>query len=191
MDSFDHFLVDIEGLQIHFIHQKSSQPNAIPLMLNHGWPGSFLEFVPTITPLTEAAKTTTGGNVSFHVVVPSLPGFAFSSAPPTNWTTIDTARVYNTLMTKILGYETFAVFGTDWGSAPSYSLYESYNQSTRAAHFAFIPFLPIPRAEFEEQNIILNSSLLEFEQQQTEAWSATGNAYLLLQNTKASISICL
>lgn len=160
-------------------------------MLNHGWPGSFLEFGPTILPLTEAAKTTNGGNVSFHVVVPSLPGFVFSSAPPANWTTIDTARIYNTLMTEVLGYEKFAVFGTDWGSAPSYSLYESYNQSTRAAHFAFIPFLPILRSKFEEQNITLNSSLLEFEQQQTEAWSATGNAYLLLQNTKVSICMCL
>jgi pimeloyl-ACP methyl ester carboxylesterase len=91
------------------------------LLMNHGWPGSFLEFVPVIRPLTQKSKTASGKSVSFHVVVPSLPGYVFSSAPGANWTLDDTARVFNTLMMEVLGYETFATHGTDLGCGVSYS----------------------------------------------------------------------
>jgi pimeloyl-ACP methyl ester carboxylesterase len=137
------FTSNIEGLILHFIHERSSDPHAIPLLLNHGWPGSFLEFTPIIKELTKVATTSTGKPISFHVVVPSLPGFAFSSAPPANWTLEDTARIQHTLMTQILGYKEFATHGTDYGSGPAYTLYANYSRSTRAAHFTFIPFLPL------------------------------------------------
>lgn len=76
--------------------------------------GSFHEFIPVISPLTQSANTSPGKNVSFHVVVPSLPGFTFSSAPPANWTIDDTGRIFNTLMTEVLGYPKYALHGTDW-----------------------------------------------------------------------------
>lgn len=121
----------IEGLNIHFVHEKSLSKDAIPLLLLHGWPGqslrlcsllsfdslvegSFTEFIPVITPLTQNSITLTGKSVSYHVVVASLPGFTFSSAPPANWTVDDTGRIFNTLMTEVLGYSTFTVHGTDW-----------------------------------------------------------------------------
>ncbi len=102
-----------------------------------------MEFLPVINDLSKKAVTSTAKSVSFHVVVPSLPGFTFSSPPPANWTVDDTARVFNTLMTKVLGYKTFATFGTDFGAGPAYSLYDNFNTSTRAAHFAFLPFFPL------------------------------------------------
>jgi hypothetical protein len=76
--------------------------------------GSFHEFSPIIKPLTESWTSASGKNVSYNVVVPSLPGFVFSSAPPANWTLDDTARIYNTLMTEVLGYSTYALHATDW-----------------------------------------------------------------------------
>jgi hypothetical protein len=76
--------------------------------------GAFDEFSPVIKPLTQQAQTSTGRNVSFDVIVPSLPGFTFSSAPPANWTVDDTARVFNTLMVNVLGYEEYTTHGTDW-----------------------------------------------------------------------------
>ncbi|TEY28353.1 hypothetical protein BOTCAL_1035g00010 [Botryotinia calthae] len=134
LNRYNHYTTIIEGLTIHFIHQKSSDANAIPLILNHGWPGSFMEFLPVIDPLTAASSTsneTSRSNrtsTSFHVVVPSLPGFAFSSVPPVNWTLNDTARVFNTLMTEVLKYETYAAHGTDFGSNVAYNLYNNLNQ---------------------------------------------------------------
>lgn len=183
--SFKHFTANIEGLTIHFIHEKSKDPNAIPLILNHGWPGSFLEFTPIIKQLTQTAKTSTGKSVSFNVVVPSLPGFAFSSSPPGNWTLDDTARVYNTLMTQVLGYKTFAAHGTSHGAPVTFTLYDVFNTSTRAAHLVFIPFLPTPMEQIAAMNITL-SPLEQFELKRSTDWGTTGLAYFLEHTTRVS-----
>jgi hypothetical protein len=71
---------------MHFIHEKSSKPDAMPLILSHRWPGSFVELIPLIDPLTTAAKASDGTPVSFDVVIPSLSGYAFSSVPQAHWT---------------------------------------------------------------------------------------------------------
>ncbi|KAK4034784.1 Alpha/Beta hydrolase protein [Parachaetomium inaequale] len=183
LNGYNHFTTTIENLTVHFLHHKSSQPNAIPLILNHGWPGSFLEFLPVIDQLTKKAKTSTGRPVAFDVVVPSLPGYAFSSAPPKNWTAAGTARIFHTLMTQGLGYERYATSSTDLGSVVSYSLYETYNTSVRAAHFTMIPFYPLTAEQVAAQNITLSPA----EQAQLDRWMemvATGNAYYYVQTTK-------
>ncbi|KAJ5658458.1 alpha/beta-hydrolase [Penicillium longicatenatum] len=79
LNKFSHYTVKIEDLTVHFIHQKSGAADAIPLLLIHGWPGSFLEFIPLIDDLSQTGATKSGKRVSFDVIVPSLPGFAFSS----------------------------------------------------------------------------------------------------------------
>ncbi|KAK3615042.1 hypothetical protein LTR56_026844 [Elasticomyces elasticus] len=186
MNSFKHFTTEIEGLTVHFIHERSADPDAIPIILNHGWPGSFLEFTPIIRNLTSSATTSSGKPVSFHVIVPSLPGFAFSSPPPANWTIEDTARIQHTLMVDILGYRQFAVHGTDWGSAPSYALYADYSNATRAAHFTFLPFVTYTADQLAAANISLQGTLEQKEERLTEEWLTTGNAYILDQTTKAS-----
>ncbi|KAJ7900597.1 Alpha/Beta hydrolase protein, partial [Mycena olivaceomarginata] len=84
-----HFTALIEGQSVHFVHQKSEEPDAIPVIMLHGWAGSFHEFLPVINLLTQSPMSASGKNVSFNVVVPSLPGFVFSSAPPANWSTDD------------------------------------------------------------------------------------------------------
>ncbi|KAH8892959.1 alpha/beta-hydrolase [Thozetella sp. PMI_491] len=185
MNEFHHFTVDIEGLTIHFIHERSSSPDAIPLLLHHGWPGSFLEFVPIINNLTQSASTSTGQPVSFDVIIPSLPGFVFSSVPPQNWTVVDTARVFNTLMTKVLGYDTYSIHGTDWGSAVAWDLYDGYNTTVLAAHFALVPFFPLSPSELAAQGISLNS-LEEAEEEISETYLTTGSAYFSELATKPS-----
>ncbi|KAK4912387.1 hypothetical protein LTR66_017290 [Elasticomyces elasticus] len=183
LNKFHHYTAHIEGLDVHFIHEKSSAEDAIPLLLLHGWPGSFLEFAPIINDLTKAAKTVSGKQVSFNVIVPSLPGFAFSSAPPTDWTIQDTARIFNTLLTDVLGYETYAAFGTDWGGGVAYTLYDQFNTTVRAAHLAFLPFYPPTREQLAAENITL-SPLEEFEEANTIEWNNSGLGYFVEQNTK-------
>ncbi|KAJ7124411.1 Alpha/Beta hydrolase protein [Mycena epipterygia] len=178
LNAFSHYTTVIEGQTVHFIHEKSTNPNAIPVILLHGWPGSFQEFLPIIKPLTETSK-----NVSYNVIVPSLPGFVFSSAPPVNWTVDDTARIFNTLMTEVLGYPTYTVHGTDWGSAVAYSLYSSFNTTVRAAHFVVIPFLPPSAQEIADNNITLSGAQTVAEHRFTQ-WSAIGNGYFVEQETK-------
>ncbi|KAI9640842.1 hypothetical protein NHQ30_010683 [Ciborinia camelliae] len=180
LNQYHHYTTIIEGLTIHFIHHKSSDPNAIPLILSHGWPGSFMEFLPVIDPLTTASSTSNRTSTSFHVVVPSLPGYAFSSAPPVNWTLSDTARVFNTLMTDVLGYETYAAHGTDFGSNVAYNLYNNFNTSVRAVHLVGIPFLPLSPDEFPKYNITLDADE-EFQENLVLGFSS---GYDIEQSTK-------
>ncbi|RYP64372.1 hypothetical protein DL771_008766 [Monosporascus sp. 5C6A] len=183
MNSYNHFTTTIENLKIHFIHERSGAPDAIPLLLLHGWPGSFLEVLPVVKPLTQKAKTSTGRDVSFDIIIPSLPGFAFSQAPPPSWTVVDTARIFHTLMTDILGYRTFAVNGTDWGCGIAYSLYEQYTAATRAAHFSMIPFFPMLQDQLAANNIRLTPDE-QFQEERFMKWSTTGNGYFVTQATK-------
>ncbi|KAJ5904191.1 alpha/beta-hydrolase [Penicillium tannophilum] len=183
LNKFSHFTAEIEGLTVHFIHEKSGTEDAIPLLLIHGWPGSFLEFIPLIDDLTKTATTKSGKNVSFDVIVPSLPGFAFSSPPPIDWTIQNTARIFNTLMTQALDYEEYATFGTDWGSGVAYTLYDQWNTTVRAAHLDFLPFYPLSSAELATENITL-TGLEEFEEDVTITWSNEGTGYFSEQTTK-------
>ncbi|CAG8270903.1 unnamed protein product [Penicillium salamii] len=183
LNKFNHYTAQIEGLDIHFIHERSSSKDAIPLILLHGWPGSFLEFAPIINELTKTAKSDSGKQIAFDVIVPSLPGFAFSSAPPTNWTIDDSARVFNTLLKDVLGYESYAVFGTDWGSGVAYSMYDQFNTTVRAAHLAFLPFYPLNLEQLAAENITL-SSLEGVEEANTIEWTNSGTGYFSEQTTK-------
>lgn len=87
-------------------------------------------------------------------------------------------------MTRVLGYKTFATFGTDFGAGPAFSLYNNFNASTRAAHFAFLPFFPLTPDQLAAQNITLASSLEQSEELNFVDWVSTGNAYFAEQATK-------
>lgn len=122
LNRFPQFLTTIDGLDIHFIHVKSKNPDAMPFILTHGWSGSIIEFLKLIGPLTD--PVTSGGNVadSFDVVVPSLPGFGFSQKPTeTGWTVSRIATAWVELMMR-LGYENWAAQGGDWGAVVTSAL---------------------------------------------------------------------
>jgi pimeloyl-ACP methyl ester carboxylesterase len=119
LKALPHFMTEIDGLDIHFIHVKSKHPNALPLIVTHGWPGSIIEQLKIVDPLTN--PTAHGGSASdaFDVVIPSLPGYGYSAkttAP--GWDVPRIARAWITLM-KRLGYKRFVAQGGDWGNAVS------------------------------------------------------------------------
>jgi pimeloyl-ACP methyl ester carboxylesterase len=116
INSYPNFVTDIDGVEIHFIHVKSKHTDALPLIVTHGWPGSIIEQLKIIEPLTD--PTAHGGNSAdaFHVVVPSLPGYGFSGKPTsTGWGPDRIARAWAELM-KRLGYSRFLAQGGDWGA---------------------------------------------------------------------------
>ena len=116
LQALPHFITEIEGLDIHFIHVRSKHENALPLIVTHGWPGSVVEQLKIIDPLTN--PTAHGGTESdaFHLVIPSMPGYGFSGKPTTTgWDPQRIARAWIVLM-KRLGYTRYAAQGGDWGS---------------------------------------------------------------------------
>ncbi len=119
LNALPQFVTEIDGVDIHFIHVRSKHPNALPMIVTHGWPGSIIEQLKIIEPLTN--PTAHGGSASdaFDVVIPSLPGHGFSGKPTgVGWDPVRIARAWTTLM-KRLGYKRFVAQGGDWGNAVS------------------------------------------------------------------------
>lgn len=116
INAIPNFLTNIDGIDIHFMHAKSKHENALPLLVAHGWPGSFIEQMKLIGPLTD--PTAHGGTEAdaFHLIIPSMPGYGFSARPTTTgWNPPRIADAYNTLM-KRLGYTKWGAQGGDWGA---------------------------------------------------------------------------
>ena len=117
LNRFDQFTTEIDGLDIHFIHQRSPHADAFPLIITHGWPGSIVEFHKVIEPLTDPTEHGGRAEDAFHVVCPSLPGYGFSDKPAaTGWGIEKVAQAWETLMTR-LGYDRYGAQGGDWGAA--------------------------------------------------------------------------
>jgi pimeloyl-ACP methyl ester carboxylesterase len=116
LNRFEQFTTSINGLTVHFIHRRSKQAGALPLLITHGWPGSFVEFVKIIGPLTDPVAHGGRAEDAFDVVIPSIPGFAFSEKPKApGYDAARIAAVEAALMAR-LGYPRYGVQGGDWGS---------------------------------------------------------------------------
>src|ERR1700745_4211664 len=117
LNDLPHFITEIDGLDIHFIHVRSRHQDALPLIVTHGWPGSIIEQLKIIEPLTNPTAHGASAPDAFHLVIPSLPGHGFSAKPAaTGWDPVRTARAWVVLM-KRLGYTRFVAQGGDWGAA--------------------------------------------------------------------------
>jgi pimeloyl-ACP methyl ester carboxylesterase len=117
LNDLPHFMTEIDGLDIHFIHVRSPHADALPLIVTHGWPGSIIEQLKIIEPLTNPTAHGADAADAFHLVIPSLPGYGFSAKPTsTGWDPVRTARAWTALM-KRLGYTRFVAQGGDWGAA--------------------------------------------------------------------------
>jgi pimeloyl-ACP methyl ester carboxylesterase len=116
LNALPQFLTSIDGLDIHFIHVRSKHPNALPLIVSHGWPGSVIEQLKIIDPLVDPTKYGGRAEDAFDVVIPSMPGYGFSGKPTsTGWGPERMGRAWDTLMTR-LGYTRYVAQGGDWGA---------------------------------------------------------------------------
>jgi len=139
LNELAHFTTEIDGQRIHFVHIRSARPDALALILTHGWPGSFLEFLDVIEPLSR----------DFHLVIPSIPGFGFSG--PTHergWDIVRVARAWAELMRR-LGYERYGAQGGDFGSGISLALGAVAPERVAGVHVNFLPTRPEPAAGLE------------------------------------------
>jgi pimeloyl-ACP methyl ester carboxylesterase len=122
LNALPQFMTEIDGLDIHFIHIRSKHENALPLIVTHGWPGSVIEQLKIIDPLTNPTAHSASAADAFHLVIPSMPGYGFSAKPTTTgWGPDRIARAWVVLM-KRLGYTRFVAQGGDWGSPVSHQM---------------------------------------------------------------------
>ncbi|KAJ9669704.1 hypothetical protein H2201_000088 [Coniosporium apollinis] len=181
INSWHHYTTELEGLRIHFVHERadtaSSAKPAIPLLLVHGWPGSFYEFSRIIGPLTHPSSTE---QPAFDVVVPSMPGYCWSQGPPRDFTLQDTARVFDQLM-KRLGYDKYVAQGGDWGHWVVRELGARYSDSCVALHTNLCPTAPPPGEEPNEQEKIGEERMKWFT---GEPGNETHMAYAIAMRTR-------
>ena len=122
LNALPQFMTEIDGLDIHFIHVRSKHDNALPLIVTHGWPGSVIEQLKIIDPLTNPTAHGASASDAFHLVIPSMPGYGFSGKPTTTgWDPTRIARAWIVLM-KRLGYTQYVAQGGDWGSPVSHEM---------------------------------------------------------------------
>ena len=180
LNDFDQYKTIIDGLDIHFIHHRSPHPDAIPLLLVHGWPGSIAEFHKIIGPLTD--PTSYGGSATdaFHVIAPSLPGFGFSEKPATSgYNPERMAHLFVGLMER-LGYPSYGLQGGDWGSIINRNIANHYPERLIGLHTNLLQARnpggdasDYPVTPLEQERIRENASYM-----------AKERAYLEIQQTK-------
>src|ERR1700736_2740705 len=119
LNALPQFVTEIDGLDIHFIHVRSKHENALPLIVTHGWPGSIIEQLKIVDPLTNPTAHGASASDAFHLVIPSLPGYGFAGKPTApGWNPVTIAKAWATLMQR-LGYTKYVAQGGDWGNAVS------------------------------------------------------------------------
>ncbi len=181
INSFQHFKADVDGLGIHFIHERGKGPDPMPLVITHGWPGSFFEMYKIIPLLTDPASHGGDPEDSFDVVAPSLPGFGFSDhAEEQGMEVGSTAALWEELMTEGLGYSRFAAHGGDIGAGVTSRLGYGHADSMIGIHLTSVtrptPYLgPEARELSEAEKTLIR---------EREEWQQTEGGYAHIQGTK-------
>ena len=147
LNAYPNFLTEVDGLDIHFMHIRSSRDDAQPLLLTHGWPGSIVEFLKVIGPLTEPGNHGAADAPAYHLVIPSLPGFGFSGKPTaTGWGVEKIAQAWAQLMAR-LGYDAYFAQGGDWGAIVTTNIGRVDPEHCKGIHINMVVAPPDPSAD--------------------------------------------
>lgn len=184
LNDWPQFLASVDGQDIHFIHRRSPNPDALPLLLTHGWPGSMLEFHKVIDALADPAAHGASAADAFHVVVPSLPGYGFSGKPATPGMGVEAiGRLWGRLM-KRLGYDRYVAQGGDWGSAVTLSMARSETTHCAGVHVNMPIVAPDPATldDLSEQEQAALAAM--------EYYNRWDSAYAKQQSTRPQTLAC-
>jgi len=177
LNALPQFMTDIDGVEIHFIHVKSPHENALPLIITHGWPGSVIELLGVIGPLTDPTEHGGRAEDAFDLVIPSLPGYGFSAQPTElGWNPGRMARAWAELLRR-LGYTRYVAQGGDVGAAVTDAMGRQGPEGLAGIHMnLFVPALGMPQSADTEEERAAADALAAFRM--------TGNGYLTEQNTR-------
>lgn len=181
INDLDHFKTVIDGLDIHFIHERSPVADATPLLISHGWPGSFLEFMKVIGPLTDPVAHGGKAEDAFHVVLPSIPGFGFSDKPrERGYGPAKMGDIFSKLMQR-LGYERYGLQGGDWGSVITRWMAAEHPDRVMGLHLNLVLAGPPVGADDPEAGV--PSAELQRMRERQAFW-APERGYYEIQSTK-------
>ena len=182
LNAFDHYKTVVDGLDIHFIHQRSPEPDALPLIITHGWPGSIVEFMEIIGPLTDPVAHGGEAADAFHVVAPSMPGYGFSDKPiEPGFGPEQIAEVGAQIMER-LGYERYGIQGGDWGSIVS--RWHAFNHPDHAVGLHLNMLTSGPPQGVEDPTDGVPAEELARSEARRSFYTTAENGYAQIQGTK-------
>ena len=182
LNNYSQFKCNLDGIDIHFVHVRGKGPNALPIILTHGWPDSFIRYKKVISMLTDPASFGGNPNDSFDVIIPSLPGFGFSSIPEDRgYNNSQVADLWAKLMTEELGYTKFAAAGGDMGSGVTRYLAANYPELLIGIHLTDIGIIRDLLSSTDD--IALSSEELNYKKN-AQQWIAQEGGYMSIQSTK-------
>jgi microsomal epoxide hydrolase len=181
INAFDQYVTEVQGERMHFIHQRSPNPDATPLVITHGWPGSVFEFLEVIGPLADPAAHGGDPADAFHVVCPSMPGYGWSG--PTRQPGFDVHRVADAVadLMAALGYDRYVAQGGDWGALVTRRLAEKYGERLLGAHFNMLFAMP-DLSQPDAWDGVTEAEMAAF--QRAAARVEDGTAYMAIQGTR-------
>lgn len=177
LNQLSHYQTQLDGIDIHFVHQRGKGPNPFPLLLTHGYPDSFYRFAKLIPMLTDPESFGGRAEDSFDVVVPDLPGYGFSGKPHKDGTIFQVGDMWARLMT-ILGYTRFGAHGGDWGSTVTEQLARDHSDVVAAIHLTDVPFGHLFQKPDDPSSAEKNFFA------KNDKWMQEEGAYALIQSTK-------
>jgi pimeloyl-ACP methyl ester carboxylesterase len=179
LNALPQFRTQLDDLGVHFIHVRSKHPNALPIIITHGWPGSIVEFLQVVAPLVDPTAHSGRPDDAFHVVIPSLPGFGFSDKPTeAGWRLPRIAKVWGVLMQR-LGYTRYVAQGGDWGAGVTSWMAKQQLQGLAAIHLNLPILFPPPPAPPGGYTAAEQAALA-----QLGKFASDGSAYAAIQGTR-------
>ncbi|WP_329297860.1 epoxide hydrolase 1 [Streptomyces sp. NBC_00659] len=187
LNSWPQFTTEIDGARVHFAHIRSPEPDATPLIMTHGWPGSIVEFTDVVGPLTDPRAYGGDPADAFHLVVPSIPGFGLSGPTrDTGWEFTRVAAAFAVLMER-LGYRRYGAQGGDWGGAVSRELGRAHPDRVSGVHLNLLP----GSSAVTEPTALELAELTPYERERTlgswrrgQEWNREEAGYAVLQSTR-------
>ena len=178
LNRFHHFRAEVDGTRLHFIHEKGRGPSPLPLVLTHGYPDSFFRFYKLIAPLADPEAHGADAADAFDVVVPSLPGYAYSAPRTEKGGIFGFGDLWHKLMTGELGYERFGAHGGDWGSTVTEHLARSHAAALVGIHLTDVPFWHL----FQKPGDLSHAEQKFLDR--NEEWQKKDGAYAMIQGTR-------
>ena len=182
LNAFDQFKTQIDGIDVHFIHQRSPEEDALPLIITHGWPGSVAEFMKIIGPLTDPVAHGGRAEDAFHVVAPSIPGYGFSGHPRDRGFGPEQAAAVNAQLMERLGYDSYGLQGGDWGAI--ISRWHAFNHAEPVVGLHLNMLISGPPPGVEDPTAGVPEEELARMRERTEFFQGPETGYSHIQGTK-------
>ena len=179
LNSYPQYLANIDGQQIQFYYIQGEGKNPLPMVMTHGWPGSTFEFFNVIGPLTQPSKFGGKADDAFTLIIPALPGFGFSSMPSKPVNGVSTAKIWNKLMTEVIGFKQYVAQGGDWGAGLTVHLAHQFPENVKAIDLNFFPGLRVPDSLQTDSEKVYTAKIAEFQKGGFDYWNIQADKPLM------------